>query len=335
MPVENLSILNTPEVITPLINNVIPIVYSGITSHISLENFRNFLFTAAVFITSITTPLIIGGSAVGSNIIYKSTTGNGTTAGIAHQWVGGNNGATVIMTALNNGNVGIGTTGPGYKLHIEGNDGTNSVRAQIRNLSNSSSAFSVYQMGNDTAAVASAFFLNSSANIQYGGVNSFNMVNVLNAPLAFGTNDSIRMTITNTGNVGIGTTTPTNILSLGGQVARIFWMERNTTSNTAGNNLSVLAGGSTVGATNKNSGILDIGGQLGTGSGETRTRFWGSNGVNHGATADITPAVMFDIINNKMAFWGATAILRPIVPTGSSSDTIITALQNLGLFSQS
>ena len=60
--------------------------------------------------TSVRTPLLIGGTAVGSNITYKSTTGVGTTTGIAHQWTGGTDGATVIATMLNNGNIGIATT---------------------------------------------------------------------------------------------------------------------------------------------------------------------------------------------------------------------------------
>jgi hypothetical protein len=72
-------------------------------------------------VTNLTTPLIIGGTAVGSNLIYKSTTGTGTTTGIAHQFVGGTNGATVAQTILNNGNVGIGTTAPAEKLDIAGN----------------------------------------------------------------------------------------------------------------------------------------------------------------------------------------------------------------------
>jgi len=74
--------------------------------------------TTPTFVTNITTPLIIGGTAVGSNIIYKSTTGAGTAAGIAHQFVGGTDGATVAMTVLNNGNVGIGTTEPNDLLQV-------------------------------------------------------------------------------------------------------------------------------------------------------------------------------------------------------------------------
>ena len=73
-----------------------------------------------------TLPTIIGGSAVGSNITYKSTTGVGTVAGIAHQWLGGTDGATVIATMLNNGYVGIGTDSPTHKLDVAGNININS-----------------------------------------------------------------------------------------------------------------------------------------------------------------------------------------------------------------
>jgi hypothetical protein len=64
-------------------------------------------------------PDLTGGAAVGSNITYKSTTGAGTAAGIAHQFTGGTNGATVAMTVLNNGSVGIGTTSPNASTAID------------------------------------------------------------------------------------------------------------------------------------------------------------------------------------------------------------------------
>jgi hypothetical protein len=60
------------------------------------------------FTTDITTPLIIGGTAVGSNITYKSTSGIGTAAGVAHQFIGGTDGGTTLATLYNNGLVNIG-----------------------------------------------------------------------------------------------------------------------------------------------------------------------------------------------------------------------------------
>lgn len=72
--------------------------------------------TSPTFTTDITTPLIIGGTAAGSYISYKSTTGIGASSDPAHIFTGGTNGATEIMRLLNGGKVGIGTnpTGGAY-----------------------------------------------------------------------------------------------------------------------------------------------------------------------------------------------------------------------------
>jgi hypothetical protein len=65
-----------------------------------------------------TLPTILGGSDVVSGITYTSTSGIGSTTGIAHSFKGGTNGGTVIQTMLNNGKVGIGTTSPGAVLDV-------------------------------------------------------------------------------------------------------------------------------------------------------------------------------------------------------------------------
>jgi len=67
--------------------------------------------TSPTFTTQITTPLIVGGSAVNSVIQYKGTTGNGTSTVAAHQFLVGNNGATTALNIENNGNVYIPTGG--------------------------------------------------------------------------------------------------------------------------------------------------------------------------------------------------------------------------------
>ena len=78
--------------------------------------------------------------------------------------------------------------------------------------------------------------------------------------------------ITSGGFLGIGTTAPTNILSLGGNSARTIWMERHTTANTAGNDLTVQGGGATSGATDKDGGMAVIQPGLSTGTGKGSTR---------------------------------------------------------------
>lgn len=72
------------------------------------------------------------------------------------------------------------------------------------------------------------------------------------------------------GNFGIGlaaSVTPTNPLSLTGQSAQTIWMERQTTAATAGNNLTLQAGGAVSGGTDKNAGALLLEPGLSTGVG--------------------------------------------------------------------
>lgn len=63
------------------------------------------LSTSPTFTTDITTPLIIGGTGVGSVIQYKGTSGVGTSSTIAHQFLVGNNGALNSLRLKNDGSV--------------------------------------------------------------------------------------------------------------------------------------------------------------------------------------------------------------------------------------
>lgn len=70
--------------------------------------------------------------------------------------------------------------------------------------------------------------------------------------------------------LGLGTYAPTYQLSGDGNAAQVWWLERHTTAGTAGNNLTVQAGGATVGATDKDGGTLVLNGGLSTGTGKSR-----------------------------------------------------------------
>jgi len=197
-------------------------VYYGILDAVNLSTAdRTFTFPDAsgtfallnspVFTTNITTPLIIGGTAVGSNIIYKSTTGAGTAAGIAHQFVGGTDGATVAMTVLNNGNVGIGTTGPNTTLDVNGNlnvGGTftnpENFNKVIRLQGASHAMFNITNGTHEGRFWADATV--SSPNVRIGTKS--------NHDFGIMANNALAVTIKTDGNVGIGQTTPTAVLHL-------------------------------------------------------------------------------------------------------------------------
>jgi hypothetical protein len=129
-----------------------------------------------------------------------------------------------------------------------------------------------------------------------------------------------RLTIKNTGNLGIGTTAPTYLLSLGGNSARTFWMERHSTSNTAGNTLTIQAGGATSGATDKAGGDLLLYPGVSTGSAESGIQLYGCVAGASG-TVDRTQTKMLQILGNKIGFFGVTPVVRPSAYTITNGTT--------------
>lgn len=122
-------------------------------------------------------------------------------------------------------------------------------------------------------------------------------------------NSSTLGVFSQSGNLGIGTKSPTNILSLGGNSVRKVWMERHTTADTAGNSLTLEAGGATVGATNKNGGDLIIKSGLATGTGYSSIKLQVPTAGSTG-TADASFATLFEMGNNKIGFFGTTAVTK-------------------------
>ncbi len=106
--------------------------------------------------TSLTTPLLIGGTGTTSPLTFQTTTGVGTT-GADFIWKSGNNGATENMRLLNNGRLGIGTASPAYLLHLNGasatgiyieNSGVTTGITDLYGVSNLTSTHAFFQQGN-------------------------------------------------------------------------------------------------------------------------------------------------------------------------------------------
>ena len=112
----------------------------------------------------------------------------------------------VNKSYFNNGPVGIGTTSPAEKLHINGSTNGN-VKALIQNTNTGSNAYATLGFQNDLPhSVQPALFLNGTNNTNYAGANSLNMYQYGSYNLGFVTNNLLRMTVTGSGDVCIGTT---------------------------------------------------------------------------------------------------------------------------------
>jgi hypothetical protein len=122
------------------------------------------------------------------------------------------------------------------------------------------------------------------------------------------------------GNVGIGTSTPTSILSLGGTAARTFQMERNTTTSTAGQGLTISSGGAIAGTANLAGGDLTLKSGISTGTGTSAIHFLTSTAGASGST-DRTPSEKMTILGSGNVGIGTLVPARRLDIRGSDDGT--------------
>jgi len=113
------------------------------------------------------------------------------------------------------GNVGIGTASPTTIVNIVKNQNAETT-VNVINSNSGSSARSNLLFGNDISTTVSGLLQNSSTNTTLGGSNSLNIYQGAASPLVFLTSATERMRIDSSGNVGIGTSSPTQKLEVNG-----------------------------------------------------------------------------------------------------------------------
>ncbi|MBU6310862.1 DUF5011 domain-containing protein, partial [Patescibacteria group bacterium] len=181
----------------------------GAANSILVANAGAPSFSAAPTIgTSVTTPIVIGGSAVGSSLSLRPTSGAGVGAELIQLQLG-NNGNVTAATIRQSG-FGIGTTSPRWALTV-----ASSTRPQLAltdgSLTNDGWTF--------RAAGNSLFIATSS-------------------PTTFATSTIPSLTIDTNGRVGIASSTPGSLLSLGNTNGINFSTATSTFSSTGGINLA-------------------------------------------------------------------------------------------------
>ena len=151
------------------------------------------------FATSVTTPLVIGGTAASSSLTLQSTSGVGTSDSILFKV--GNNGATTAMTVDTSGNVGIGTSSPGTQFNVY-----KSTATQVAIRPQNSLAYADFGPISDGTVYGPYAAPAASTGLIVGTSNS--------NPVQLWTNGAERMRVDATGNVNVGSSAPVNPASL-------------------------------------------------------------------------------------------------------------------------
>ncbi|MFA6198730.1 MAG: tail fiber domain-containing protein [Patescibacteria group bacterium] len=159
-----------------------------------------------------------------------------------------NNSGTSAFVVTSGGNVGIGTTNPGKMLDIVGTfrvKNTLSDNFTVQADSNNAGYSDAYLYGQGTAI---GLYANpgisrvGSGSITYPA-NSSGLISVAGIPLVLGSGGAEKMRITSGGNVGIGTTSPSQLLHIEkNQNATTELLVKNSTNGTGGRTVLFLEG---------------------------------------------------------------------------------------------
>lgn len=231
-----------------------------------------------------------------SNIYFRTATAGSTgTADVT---------PNTKMTILGNGNVGIGTVSPRYSLHVGASsgtlgtyngNGTTTFTPQIVAQPTSGVAGVGAFVNNNTNNRAAALFMNDTDTLW-----GLSQANSSGGAVPFvirqhSTGEVLR--IDSAGNIGIGTTSPSYLLSLSGEAARTVGMER-TSAGTNGYGLTIRAGGAVSGGTDRNGGNLTLASGTATGTGSSNIYFQTATPQATTNTTDNTPTTSMTILGN-------------------------------------
>ena len=165
--------------------------------------------TGALFSTNLTSTNIVATNLSAGSLGFSNISVTSATIGTSLLAIGNSNTVGAIITT--GGNVGIGTASPNNKLHVVGS--TSNLGGTIAEFRNPSNAESLQIIDETLSTSLPGGILNATGSYGIG-------VYARNGPVRFFTTagNLERMRITETGNVGIGTTAPGSALDVSGTI---------------------------------------------------------------------------------------------------------------------
>ena len=123
----------------------------------------------------------------------------------------GSNNQSSMMTIKSSGNVGIGTTAPDAILHVKGSTNSTEVKIDTNDNALGDNAFIKFN-----GARAQVGWIGAAVTLTDGGGNKDIKLKVGTGSIFLQTNNTSRLTVASGGNVGIGTTSPSEKLTVSG-----------------------------------------------------------------------------------------------------------------------
>ncbi|MEY4616798.1 MAG: hypothetical protein RJB66_1758 [Pseudomonadota bacterium] len=186
---------------------------SHLLSSTGSSQFPNSACTAAQTLTwtSLTDTLTCTNiTGLDANTITSGTIDGVRLPSSAKLWNEGTSGAI----SYSGGNVGIGTTSPAHKFHFVGGESL----LEIDGTAQGHGTGQIYLTANAGYGAIWLRKADGTRVIRLENAGPNRLMGTTNADFVFGTNNTEQMRIATTGNVGIGTTTPTSRLNVAGAI---------------------------------------------------------------------------------------------------------------------